>query len=91
MKNSFEDKTDEELALLYKQFLEFEKTGIICDNELSLIRDKYLDMYGDGGAVTMVQFDILHTIADRWYGNKACKSLIERYNNPDNDMANNKI
>lgn len=32
--NPFENKTTEELALLYGQFLESEKTCIIPDNEL---------------------------------------------------------
>lgn len=74
-KNLFLNKTDDELIQLYEQFLDFEKTGVIYGNELATIRDEYLKTYGSGGAVTMVEFDVLHTIADRWY-----KPLIEKYN-----------
>lgn len=40
-KNLFKEKTESELILLYKQFLNFEKTGVISsDVELGKIRDQ---------------------------------------------------
>lgn len=63
--NRFANKTDEELKVLYTQFLEFEKTGVIPDNELGKIRDEYCEAYSSNGILAMER-DLLHTIADKW-------------------------
>lgn len=65
--NPFENKTKEELVLLYGQFLESEKTCIIPDNELGKIRDIYLKDFGSGNAIYMLQFELTHTLSDLWY------------------------
>lgn len=65
--NVFENKSKDELVKLYGQFLESEKTGIILDNELSKIRDIYLEDFGSGHAIYMLQFELMHTLSDLWY------------------------
>lgn len=69
--NPFGNKTKEELVLLYGQFLESEKTGIIPDNELGKIRDTYLEDFGSGHAIYMLQFELTHTLSDLWYKENA--------------------
>lgn len=65
--NLFLGKTEEELVILYEQFLEFEKTGFILDGtELAHIRDEYCKWFSSN-PLAMVQFDLLHTISDIWY------------------------
>lgn len=59
-------KTEAELAVLYEQFLESEKTGIIPDNELGKIRDQYSEMLLSNMIFVIVQ-DLTHTISDMWY------------------------
>lgn len=71
--NVFENKTKDELIMLYEQFLESEQTGIIPDNELGKIRDIYVEDFGSGHAVYMLQFELIHTLSDLWY--KENKSL----------------
>lgn len=65
--NPFENKSKEELVLLYGQFLESEKTCIIPNNELGKIRDIYLEDFGSGHALYMLQFELTHTLSDLWY------------------------
>lgn len=64
MKNPFKDKTDEELKMLYKQYKEFQKTGILPDNELGKIRDELSEKVNTWH-VLMMQY-LLETIGDRW-------------------------
>lgn len=63
----FTTKTDDELAVLYKQFLEAEKEpGFRPDNELGKIKNEY-DKYFGCNATFMVQVELTHAVADRWY------------------------
>lgn len=64
-KNLFKEKTESELILLYKQFLESEKSNGIPDNELGKIRDKYCGRQTNG--ILMMILDLTRTLADRWY------------------------
>ena len=64
MKNPFEDRTDEELKVLYGQYKEFQKTGILPDNELGKIRDELSEKV-NVWHVIMSQY-LLKTIGDRW-------------------------
>ena len=66
-KNLFKEKTESELILLYKQLLDFEDSGVFEEEtELRDIRNEYSQWFG-AGAVSMVQSDLLHAIADIWY------------------------
>lgn len=66
-KNLFKEKTESELILLYKQLLDFEDSGVFEEEtELRDIRNEYSQWFG-AGAVSMVQFDLLHAITDLWY------------------------
>ena len=66
-KNLFKEKTESELILLYKQFLDFEDMGVFANkSELQNIRNEYSKWFGTG-AVNTVQFDLLHAITDKWY------------------------
>lgn len=64
-KNLFKEKTESELILLYKQFLELEKSNGIPDNELGKIRDEYCGRQTNG--ILMMILDLTRTLADRWY------------------------
>lgn len=69
--NIFETKTDEELLVLYDQLLEAEKNaGFSDDNELGKIKREYENDFG-ANAVLMLQIELTHTIADRWYKNNS--------------------
>lgn len=68
-RNIFKEKNDEELRKLYGQFLEWEKTGIIVGKELGEIRDLYCKWF-NSNPLGMIQYDLLHTMADLWYWNK---------------------
>lgn len=68
-RNIFKEKTEEELIVLYKQFLESEKLGYIPDNELGQIRDEYWE-YFKTNMLLMLQIDLMHTISDLWFKNK---------------------
>lgn len=65
MKNPFENKTDEELKVLYEQYKEFQKTDVIPDNELGEIRDELYAKLSVGWKIIMMQY-LLETIAKRW-------------------------
>lgn len=54
MKNPFKNKTDEELKVLYEQYKEFQKTGVIPDNELGKIRDELCEKLNSGWHVMMM-------------------------------------
>ena len=67
----FETKTDAELLVLYNQFLEVEKTaGFSDDNELGKIKREYENDFG-AKTTLMLQIELTHTIADRWYKNNS--------------------
>lgn len=67
-KNLFKEKIESELILLYKQFLDFEKSGVISsDVELGKIRDQYCVWFDSGSPLVSLERDLLHTIADIWY------------------------
>ncbi len=65
MKNPFKNKTDEELKVLYEQYKEFQKTGVIPDNELGKIKDELYEKLNSGWHVMMMQY-LLEVIAERW-------------------------
>lgn len=65
MKNPFKNKTDEELKVLYEQYKEFQKTGVIPDNELGKIREELYEKLNSGWHVMMMQY-LLEVIAERW-------------------------
>ena len=68
--NIFETKSDEELIELYRQFLEAEKSGSFPnDTELGIIKKQYENDFG-AKAVIMLQIELTHSIADRWYNGK---------------------
>lgn len=68
MDNLFENKTDEELKVYFNQFQEWERTGVILDNELGEMRDAYFDKLGVVWH-TACMIDLLRTIAFRWAKN----------------------
>lgn len=68
--NIFETKSDKELVKLYRQFLEAEKLGGFPDDtELGIIKKQYENDLG-ANTVIMLQIELTHTIADRWYKSK---------------------
>ena len=67
-RNLFLDKTENELEKLYEQYLEWNKSGILGDNELGKIRDEYCEM-GFNAPLTSLELDLLRTIAKYWYVN----------------------
>lgn len=65
--NVFEKKTNEELSVLYGQFLNAEKsTGFSENNELGKIKKEYEKDFG-ANTVLMLQIELTRTIADRWF------------------------
>lgn len=64
-KNLFKEKTESELILLYKQFLESEESGGIPDNEIGKIRHEYCNRQTNG--LLMMIMDLTRTLADAWY------------------------
>lgn len=67
--NIFKTKSDEELSVLYGQFLEAEKIGgFTDDNELGKIKKEYEEDFG-ANTVLVLQIELTHTVADRWYKN----------------------
>nr|DAE28976.1 MAG TPA: hypothetical protein [virus sp. ctmTa7] len=75
--NIFETKSDDELSVLYEQFLEAEKIGSFSDdNELGKIKKEYQEDFG-ANTMLMLQIELTHTIADRWYKNK--KNPVRKY------------
>lgn len=75
--NIFETKSDDELSVLYEQFLEAEKIGSFSDdNELGKIKKEYQEDFG-ANTMLMLQIELTHTIADRWYKSK--KNPVRKY------------
>ena len=73
--NIFEEKSDEELSVLYSQFLEAEKTtGFSDNNELGKIKREYEKDFG-ANTVLMIQIELTHTIADRWFAEHGCNEF----------------
>lgn len=68
-RNIFKEKTEDELALLYKQLLESDNLGYIPDNELGTIRDEYFE-YFKTNTIWVMQIDLMRTISDLWFKNK---------------------
>lgn len=65
--NIFETKSDEELSVLYGQFLEAEKISSFSDdNELGEIKKEYEKDFG-ANTVLMLQIELTYTIANRWF------------------------
>lgn len=88
-KNLFKEKTESELILLYKQFLDFEDSGVFEEEtELRDIKNEYSQWFG-AGAVSMVQFDLLHAIADIWYLEH--KLAREKYNEEEDGLISREI
>ena len=65
--NIFEAKTDDELAVLYRQFLVAEKeAGFRPDSELGKIKEECTKYFGYN-TTFMIQVELTHVLADRWY------------------------
>ena len=65
--NIFETKSDKELSTLYEQFLEVEKVCAFSNNnELGKIKTEYEKDFC-ANTTLMLQIELTHTIADRWY------------------------
>lgn len=64
-RNVFKDKDDKELKMLYGQYLEWERTGVI-GKELGEICNLYYKWL-DSNPLDMMQYHLLHAIADLWY------------------------
>ena len=64
-RNLFKEKSESELILLYKQFLDSEESGGIPDNELGKIRDEYCERQTNG--LLMMIMNLTRTVADKWY------------------------
>ena len=68
-RNLFKEKTEVELVSLYKQFLDFERTGVIAEDiELGKIRDQYCEWF-ESNPLLMLERDLLHVISDFWLRN----------------------
>lgn len=65
-RNYFSEKSEDELRLLYKQYLEWLESGSLGDNELGEIRDKYFEM-GLSAPLTIIELDLLREVAKYWY------------------------
>ena len=76
--NLFLDKTDEELEILYEQYLEWCDTAIIPDNELGKIRDMYCMAIPN--ALLVMELDLLREIAKRWSGRILNNNEIDCFN-----------
>ena len=71
MKNLFENKTDEELKMYFKQFQAWETLGVITDDELKEMSDTYIKQLSKLGIEWRMVFiiDLLKSIAFRWIRN----------------------
>ena len=69
--NYFENVPDDELKTSYRQYKEFQKTGVIPEGcELRKAADEYIGRISGAWTVPFTT-DLLETIADRWMeGNK---------------------
>ena len=64
MKNLFKNVSDEELLVYCQQYREWQKTGMIPDNELGKMRDEY-SAYSNTWQVNLIA-DLLDVLMDRW-------------------------
>ena len=77
--NVFDTKTDEELAELYNQFLAAEKICAFPDgNELGKIKREYEKDFG-ANTTLMLQIELTHVIADRWFKEHNKREMKELY------------
>lgn len=78
-RNLFKEKTERELANLYKEFLDFEKTGVISNNtELRKIRDRY-SVWFESNVLAIMERDLLHAISDIWFQNTKPYDNTKKY------------
>ena len=68
-KNLFLEKTENELEKLYEQYLEWNKLGVLEDNELGKIRDIYCEI-NFNSPLTVLELDLLKAIAKYWHTEK---------------------
>lgn len=68
-KNLFLNKNEEELEKLYEQYLEWNRSGVLGDNDLGKIRDMYCEM-GFNAPLMSLELDLLRVVAKYWYVNK---------------------
>lgn len=70
-KSIFQEKSQEELKVLYEQYLQWEQEGIIVGKELNEISELYRKWYDSDSCkvhyLSMMRYDLLHAIADLWY------------------------
>lgn len=59
-------KTDDELKMLYRQYLDFQHTGIIPNNQLGKIRDSIIEQVGSGVWHVLMMMYLLEEIGNRW-------------------------
>ena len=64
MDNLFKIVSDEELLIYCQQYREWQKTGMIPDNELGKMRDEY-SAYSNTWQVNLIA-DLLDVLMDRW-------------------------
>lgn len=67
-RNIFAEKSNDELHLLYEQYLDWKETGFISDDskEFGAIRDEYQEFY-ESHVLPIVETDFLSAVASRWY------------------------
>lgn len=71
------EKTEKELEKLYEQYLEWNKLGVLGDNELGKIRDIYCEI-NYNSPLTALEFDLLKAIAKYWYTEKVNELTAKR-------------
>ena len=64
-KNLFDEMSSGELKEYYQLYLEWNKKGVLADNPLGKIRDKYCDMHLSV-PLMVLELDLLREIAKRW-------------------------
>ena len=64
MKNLFKNVSDEELLVYCQQYREWQKTGMMTDNELGKMRDENT-AYSNTWQVNLIA-DLLDVLMDRW-------------------------
>ena len=64
MENKFANATNKELELYCQKYRDWQKTGMIPDNELGKMRDIY-SAYTNTWQVNMIA-DLLDVLMDRW-------------------------
>lgn len=64
--NYFENASDNELRIYYRQYKDFQQTGVIPEGcELRKAADEYISRISGAWTVPFTT-DLLETIADRW-------------------------